>query len=159
MGRAAYIAAAIAALAAATPALAATGATAAHVMIVEGNVVRMNWSVAMPSVRGTSGAGGGASFSGSQPSMMMGMMMMPGNATLTIRREDESDVPVTAPTSFEVIRNEGDNALIVKTAANSEFLIASDGAIMGGSLQGASAASISVGRGSPQALSIVVQYN
>lgn len=170
MGRPANLYAAFAAgLSLAGPAAAATtAATSAHATIVDANTVRMNWSVAMPSVRG---GGDGASFLGSAPSMMMGMMMIPGNARLTVRRQDDDQSSLTAPTSFEVIRAEGENALIVRTAIDAEARIGANGVIAAGALQGASAASIGVGRGLTrvstlggtegysETLIVVVQYN
>ncbi len=168
MGRAANLLVAIAAACAATPAVSATASANANATIVDPNTVRMNWAVAMPSVRG---GGDGASFLGSAPSMMMGMMMIPGNARLTVRRQDEDQVSLTAPTSFEVIRADGENALIVRTAADAEVRIGVNGVIAAGSLQGASAASIGVGRGLTrvstqggidgysETLTVVVQYN
>lgn len=79
---------------------------------------------------------------------------------------------MTAPASFEVIGAEGDNALIVRTTANSEVRIPGDGVILNGVLQGGSAASIDVGRGliplldgetaatiNGATLVVVVQYN
>lgn len=150
-------------------ATAATATAPAHATIVDGASVRMNWSTAMPSVRGGSN---GAVFIGSSPTMMMGAMMIPGNARLTVRREDGGGALLTAPTSFEVVRTQGENALIVRTAANAEVRITNDGAIVGGAVLGASAVSIDVngimspgagfgaagadGRG---ALVVVVQYN
>ncbi len=98
-------------------------------------------------------------------------MMIPGNARLTVRRQDEDQVSLTAPTSFEVIRADGENALIVRTAADAEVRIGVNGVIAAGSLQGASAASIGVGRGLTrvstqggidgysETLTVVVQYN
>ncbi|HET6971810.1 MAG TPA: hypothetical protein VFH92_11835, partial [Phenylobacterium sp.] len=127
------------------------------------------WTMAMPSVQGGTS---GASFIGSMPSMGMAMMLMPGKAGLLVRREDATGAPVTAPASFQVMRNQGDEALIVKTGPNSEIRIGDGRAIAGGALVGGSAASISVGRGvalsvddrastpiATDTLEIVVQYN
>jgi hypothetical protein len=137
--------------------------------IVESTGVRMNWPMAMPSVQG---GASGASFIGNMPSMGMAMMLMPRNSGLLVRREDATGAPVTAPSSFQVVRNQGDEALIVKTGPNSELRIGRDGVIAGGALVGGSAASIAVGRGVAMSLSdragapvatntleIVVQYN
>lgn len=154
--------------AAAAPSVVQTGA-AANATIVEGNAISINLAIAAPSVRGSRE---GAAFMGSVPSMLIGMMMIPGNARLTVRRDDDEGVPVTAPASFEVIGAEGDNALIVRTTANSEVRIPGDGVILNGVLQGGSAASIDVGRGliplldgetaatiNGATLVVVVQYN
>lgn len=137
----------------------------AHATIVDASGIRMTWSLAMPSVQGMAQ---GAVFQGTMPSMGMGMMM-PGNARLTVRREDETGEPVTAPTNFEVVTTQGDEAMIIRTGGGADIGIASDGAIVGGSLQGAAAASIEVARGftlavngpilTPQTLVVVVQYN
>lgn len=125
----------------------------------------MTWSLAMPSVQG---GAQGAAFQGTMPSMGMGMMM-PGNARLTVRREDDTGEPVTAPTNFEVVTTEGDQGLIIRTGGSADIRISSDGAIVGGSLQGGAAASIEVARGlilaanspdlTPRTLMVVVQYN
>lgn len=163
------VSAALAVFATAGSACAAPASADARATIVEGNGVRMNWATAASSVRGTPD---GAAFVGSVPSMMMGMMMMPGNARLTVRRDDDAGVPVTAPASFEVIGTEGDNALTIRTTASSEFRVARDGVILDGALQGGTAVSIDVGRGvmpisqrnattgpAASTLVVVVQYN
>lgn len=155
--------------AAAAPSVAKDSAVA-NATIVEGNAVRINLAIAAPSVRGSRE---GAAFMGSVPSIMIGaMMMIPGNARLTVRRDDDEGVPVTAPASFEVIGAEGDNALIVRTTATAEVRIPGDGVILNGVLQGGSAASIDIARGllplldgetvdtvKGATLVVVVQYN
>lgn len=169
MGRAASILAVCVLLqVSAQVASAAPVSARAHATIVEANIVRMNWTTALPSVQGGLS---GASFTGNMPSIALGMMT-PGNARLTVRRQDETGKPVTAPTVFEVISSEGDDALIVRTGSTALIRIARDGAIVGGALQGGSAASIEVGRGATPAtegdpgvpamsktLVVVVQYN
>lgn len=168
MARAALIAALTAAVALwqAQPAAAATTARAvAQATIVEAVGVRMNWSMAMPSVQGGIS---GASFMGNMPSMGMVMMMMPSTTGFSVRREDSSGAPVTAPASFAVLKPQGEEALIVKTGANSELRVAANGStIVGGAIVGGAAASIAVNRNvgsqlatpSPGALVVVVQYN
>ena len=169
MGRAAAILAVCALLqGSARVASAAPVSAPAHATIVEANIVRMNWTTALPSVQGGLT---GASFMGNMPSLALGMMT-PGNARLTVRREDETGEPVTAPTIFEVISSGGDDALIVRTGSTALIRIARDGAIVGGALQGGAAASIEVGHGATLAtaddpgvpamsrtLVVVVQYN
>jgi hypothetical protein len=144
-------------LAAALPAAAADKASApARADIVDPASVRMNWAMAMPSVKG---GPSGATFLGTMPSMGMGMMM-PGNARLMLRPLDGSGQPVTVPTGFEVTAGGG-----VRDAEARQASL-----VVGGSLPGGSAASIGVGRAfiltangpglSPAApLVIVVQYN
>lgn len=157
------------ALASAGTAPGAAATATAHARIVEGGVVRMNWSIAASSVTGSRN---GANFSGTDPSMITGMVLAPRNARLTVQREDVAGGPVTAPTSFEVIRTDGENTLIVRTDANAEVRITSAGAVVYGSIPGSSAASIDVGHGlsriatletlSPpgrETLVVVVQYN
>ncbi|MBU1378100.1 MAG: hypothetical protein KKE02_02140 [Alphaproteobacteria bacterium] len=163
MGRAAYIVGAVLlALAGAGPATAATATATARVTIIEGNVVRINWTMGMPSVQV---GGGGAAFVGAVPSTVLGMRMMPTGGRLMVRRRDPSGSPMTAPTSFEVVRAGGEDAVIVTTANDTETTIARDRVIVGGALQGAAAASIEVARGvapepaSAQTLVVVVQYN
>ena len=155
--------------AAVLPAAAAENASApAHAAIVDPAGVRVNWALAQPSVRGVPV---GANFIGTMPSMGIGMLM-PGNARLTVRRQDETGEPVTAPTSFEVVTTQGDEALIVKTGGSAELRLTSDGAIVGGSLLGGAAASIAVARPGltltsngpglsfeTAPLTVVVQYN
>ncbi|MBW8814401.1 MAG: hypothetical protein JF588_13315 [Caulobacterales bacterium] len=156
-------------LALALPAVAAVARAAAQANVVEATGVRVNWPMAMPTVQG---GASGASFVGNMPSMGMAMMLMPRNSGLMVRREDATGAPVTAPNSFQVVGNQGDGALIVKTGANAEIRIGQDGAIAGGALVGGSAASIAVARGvamrvgdrgtgpvSTDTLVIVVQYN
>lgn len=169
MTRAAFIVGGLAvALAAILPAAAAEHASGpAHATIVDPMSVRMTWSLAMPSVQG---GAQGASFQGTMPSMGMGMMM-PGNARLTVRREDDTGEPVTAPTSFEVVTTEGDEALTIRTGGAAELKTANMSVIVGGALLGGAAASIEVGRGlilastgpdltpQPATLVVVVQYN
>ena len=144
-------------LAAAAPAHAApvSASAGAHAAVAEAASVRMNWMMAMPSVTGTAS---GASFMGNSPSMGMGMMMMPIGAELTVRREDDGGEPVTAPSSFEVVRNGGEQALIVRTAGGDGVQAGRDGVLMGGSILGGSAASIGVAAPS-RLLLVVVQYN
>lgn len=156
-------------LAFATPVPAATAVASAQARIVEGGVVRMNWSIAASSVTGSRN---GAAFSGTDPSMITGMVLARRNARLTVQREDVAGGPVTAPTSFEVIRADGENTLIVRTDANAEVRITSAGAVVYGSIPGSSAASIDVGHGlsriatletsssvGRETLFVVVQYN
>jgi hypothetical protein len=170
MTRAASIAAAaLAGVALAQPAAAAEARTTAQATIVDAAGVRVNWPMAMPSVQG---GASGASFIGNMPSMGMAMMLMPRNSGLMVRREDATGAPVTAPGSFQVVGNQGDGTLIVKTGANSEIRIDGGGAIAGGALVGGAAASIAVGRGVAMSVGdrlkapvatdtvvIVVQYN
>ena len=148
-------------------ALWASGAAAAPVsasaparaVITEPAMVRMAWMMAMPSV---AGSGSGAAFMGNLPSMSMGMMMMPGAAGLNIR-EGDGGPPVTAPTGFEVVRNEGGDALILRTGSGGSVAIAGDGVLMGGSILGGSAASIDLDSQPSAApggmLVVLVQYN
>ena len=163
MGRVVFLSAAFAAtLGGGGLAAAATARAPARATIVDANSVRMSLTTAMPSVQG---GGNGAVFLGTSPSMMMGPMMIPGNARLTVRREDGGGALLTAPTSFEVVKAEGENALIVRTAANAEIRISSKGAIVGGTVLGSSAISIGVGgsvtpfSAASDALVVVVQYN
>ena len=148
---------------------AATAVATAQVTIVEGSAVRMNLATAPASVRGTRD---GAAFAGTAPSMLLSIMMLPGNARLTVRRDDDSGVPVTAPASFEVFGTEGDSTLIVRTTGSSEVRIVRNGVILDGALQGGSAASIDVAGGltpissggqssgfNSATLVVVVQYN
>ncbi len=152
-----------------TNTLAATASAGASATIVANSAVRMNWSVAMPTVNG---ANNGARFTGTVPSMMMAIMVMPGNERLTVRRDDAPGGLVTAPTSFEVISPEGETALLVRTTVDSESWVSSSGAILSGSLEGSSAASIdvaqglmritypeSIGAAVRETLTVVVQYN
>jgi hypothetical protein len=144
-------------LAAALPAVAGEKAGApAHAVIVDPAGVRMDWTMAMPSVKG---GVSGATFQGTMPSMAMGMMM-PGNARLILRPLDDTGQPVTAPTGFEVTAG----GAVRDAEARQASLV------VGGSLPGSSAASIELGRGltlthtgpGPAAaapLVIVVQYN
>jgi hypothetical protein len=163
MGRAAYIVGALVlALAGTGQAMAATAAAAARVTIIEGNAVRINWTMGMPSVQA---GGGGAAFVGAAPSMTLGMQMTPATARRAVGRQAQTEAPLTAPASFEVVSLGGEDAVIVRTAADTEAAIARDRVIVGGSLPGASAASIGVARGlapvsaAGQALIVVVQYN
>lgn len=158
----------VALLAAALPVAAATAVAGAHASIVDPAVVRLSWSLAMPSTRRLDT---GAEFIGTAPSVALGMSM-PGNARLMLRRQDDTGQPVTAPTGFQVITRQGDEALTVRTGADAEFSMIEEGAIVGGVLQGGSATSIEVARGlvlasyggpdlptPAQALVVVVQYN
>jgi hypothetical protein len=73
-------------LAAAHPAGAAETASApARADIVDPAGVRMNWAMALPSVKGDPS---GATFLGTMPSYGMGMLM-PGNARLMLRPRDD----------------------------------------------------------------------
>jgi hypothetical protein len=94
----------------------------------------------------------------------MGMaMMMPANARLVIRRQDDTGAVVTAPAGFEVVSAGPDRGYIVRTTYAPEALQALDGLIVGGEIPGSAAASIDVGRAAqipgPGALVVVVQYN
>jgi len=161
MGRAAYIVGALMALSAGGPAFAETAAAAAHVTIIESGAVRVNWATATPSVRAA--GDGGAAFVGAAPSTTLGMQLMPATSRLLVRREDPTGAPVTAPAAFEVVATPAGDAVIVRTASGVETSVARTGLLVGGALQGASAASIEVAR-SPEPLpgrmlSVVVQYN
>ena len=152
-----------------TPSLAATASAGASATIVASSAVRMNWAIAMPTVNG---ANNGARFTGTAPSMMMAIMVMPGNERLTVRRDDVPGGLVTAPTSFEVISPEGETALLVRTTVDSESWLSSSGAVLSGALEGGSAVSIDVAQGlmrttypdaigaaAQKTLTVVVQYN
>ena len=145
------------------PAAAAERASVpAHAEIVEPATVRVNWALATPSVKGVAS---GAAFQGNMPSISLGLLM-PANARLTVRREDETGQPVTAPSLFEVV-TEGGRDLILRTGGTAGFMSADGGALAGGSLLGGAAASIEVGRGlslvangpQPTTLLVMVQYN
>ena len=151
------------------PALAASASAGASATIVANSAVRLNWAIAMPTVNG---ANNGARFTGTVPSMMMAIMVMPGNERLTVRRDDVPGGLVTAPTSFEVISPEGETALLVRTTVDSESWLSSSGAILSGALEGGSAVSIDVAHGLmritypdvvgaavQETLTVVVQYN
>ena len=169
MTRAALIIAmAAATLAVAQPATAVTATAQAHATIVDPANVRLTWALSAPSVRRSDI---GADFIGNAPSLAVGLTM-PRNAQLIIRRQDAAGGPVTAPTGFQVISTQGDDALTIRTDSGAEFSISDEGAIVGGALQGGSAASIEVARGlilasyggpdlpTPEAaLVVVVQYN
>ena len=86
-------------MAASLPAAAETAVATAHATIVDPAVVRLSWSLAMPSVRRLDT---GAEFIGTTPSLALGMSM-PGNARLMLRRQDDTGQPVTAPTGFQVV--------------------------------------------------------
>jgi len=169
MTRAALIiAVSIVALAASQSAAAATAGAPAQATIVDPANVRLMWALSAPSVRRSDT---GADFIGNAPSLAVGLTM-PRNAQLILRRQDAAGGPVTAPTGFQVISTEGDEALTIRTGADTEFSMSDAGAIVGGALQGGSAASIEVARGvilasyggpdlrTPEAaLVVVVQYN
>ena len=155
-------------LVAAYPAAAGTGVGQAHATIVDPANVRLIWALSAPSVRRSDT---GADFIGNAPSLAVGLTM-PRNAQLVLRRQDAAGGPVTAPTGFQVISTQGDDALTLRTGSDTEFSMSDDGAIVGGALQGGSAASIEVARGlilasyggpdlaTPEAaLVVVVQYN
>ncbi|WP_293898889.1 hypothetical protein [Phenylobacterium sp.] len=129
------------ALLAAASAQAAT--VPAHAAIVEASNVKVEWALAPPSVKAVIQ---GADFLGNMPSLAIGLLM-PRNARLTLRREDETGATVTAPAGFVVVTTEGGDALIVRTGADAERLIARQGAIVAGSLAGRTATSIDVARG------------
>lgn len=166
---ASFPAVALLAWALASPLCASEVGAPASATIVESTGVRMNWTMAMPSVQG---GASGASFIGNMPSMGMAMMLMPRNAGLLVRREDATGAPVTAPASFEVVQNQADPGLVVRTGTNSEIRLGQGEAIAGGALIGGSAASIAVDRGvtlsvggragapvETNTVTIVVQYN
>lgn len=145
-----------------------TAQAGARAAIVEPMALRMQWATAMPTVRGGAGV---AVFAGRMPSMAMGMMM-PANARLMIRREDETGEPVTAPGAFEVVANGAGQALVVRTAPDADIRVTGGEAFAGGSLAGRAAASIDVARrhlilasatdsapAAPEALVVMVQYN
>lgn len=146
------------ATAAALPGSAAEQA-AAHATVVDATNIRMSWFTAMPSVRADAA---GAAFSGDAPSMGMARMVSEPGAVV-VRRQDDTGAPITAPTTFEVVTGQGEDALIVKTGASSELHIRSDGAIVGGAITGDNAASIEVTRAAEgqagAALVVTVQYN
>jgi hypothetical protein len=158
-------------LAAAAPATAADRSAQANAraVIIEPMAVRMQWATAMPSVRG---GVDGATFSGPMPSMAMGMMM-PANARLMIQREDENGEPAaTAPGAFEVTTIRGQPAVLVRTGLTADVSISGDSTLVGGEVQGGTAASIGVAQGglilastgpqtpvSPGTLVVMVQYN
>ena len=86
MTRAASIAGIVVAfMAASLPAAAETAVATAHATIADPAVVRLSWSLAMPSVRRLDT---GAEFIGTTPSLALGMSM-PGNARLMLRRQDQ----------------------------------------------------------------------
>ena len=143
------IAAFLAASAAVAPACAADAKAGAHATIVDGQTVRMEWTAAMPSVQG---GPAGASFIGTAPSMAMGMMMIP-----VLRREDQTGAPVSAPTTFEIDKPRGDEAMVIRTGVTPSTRVASADMLVGGSLPGGVAASIGVAGG--RSLAVVVQYN
>jgi hypothetical protein len=158
-------------LAAAAPATAAdrSAQAAARAVIVEPMAIRMQWATAMPSVRG---GANGATFSAPMPSMAMGMMM-PANARLMIQQQDESGEPAaTAPGAFEVTTLRGQAVVLVRTGLTADVSVTGDGALVGGEVQGGTAASIGVARaglilastGGPPpesagTLVVMVQYN
>lgn len=172
MGRTAIAVTVLAVLAgAASPSLCATasGTAAANARIVEAGVVRMNWALAQSSVTGTSR---GARFTGTEPSLVLGLVVMPRNARLTVRSQDVAEGPVTAPTSFEVVRSDGENTLIVRSDAKAEVWVRGSGTLVYGALPGDSAASIGLGRSfarvvnagglsgvNNETLTVVVQFN
>jgi len=84
--------------------------------------------------------------------MAMGMMMIP-----VLRREDQTGAPVSAPTTFEIDRPRGDEAMIIRTGVTATTRVASADMLVGGSLPGGVAASIGVAGG--RSLAVVVQYN
>jgi hypothetical protein len=160
-------------LAAFAPAVAgaapAVARAAAQVSVVSPARVQLNWTMAMPSVRGTRS---GAVFAGNAPTMSMATGMMVRNDSLTIRREEESAAVPTAPGSFMVRRLDDTDAMLVRTSAGGGLAAMASGVILGGRLVGGSAASIDVGArtwlasapASPegsagQMLVVVVQYN
>lgn len=135
----------VATLSATSPVAAADerrGQAEARAAIVEPMVVRMQWAAAMPSVRGSVD---GAVFMGTMPSMAMGMMM-PANARLIMRREDETGEPVTAPAAFEVVTGRRADTVVVRTGVNADIQL-SEGSVVSGVLPGRSAASVDVARG------------
>ncbi|WP_293677259.1 hypothetical protein [uncultured Phenylobacterium sp.] len=149
----------------ATAAVAEVASAPARASIIDPPGVAVNWALAMPSVRGIAA---GASFQGTLPSISLGMMM-PGNAALLVRREDQAGLPVTAPASFEVSAQD-DQGLTLRTGG-ADLTHDRPGTLVGGALLDRAAASIEVGKGlalashgprsaaQPGFLMVVVQYN
>ncbi len=154
------------AVAAASPCAAAEVAVAqAHAAIVDPTAFQVAWWLAQPSVQG---GVQGATFIGTMPALGMGLLI-PGNARLIIRREDDTGAPVTAPGAFEVTTGEPES-LIIRTGGDATLRPVTPRTIAGGELLGGKAASIDVARGlirapdapglpAPQTLVVVVQYN
>ena len=171
MPRAAILVGACIAILASAPALAApaTARATAQATIINPAGVRMNWAMAMPSVRGSSS---GAAFAGNAPTMSMSTGMVVRNESLTIQREDGGAAAATAPSSFTVTRLDETETMLLRTSASDAFAATGEGVVMGGQLVGGAAASIDVGgrawlasaqgsQGAPagQLLVVVVQYN
>ena len=156
-----------AALAAAQPAAAVTATAGAQATIVDPANIRVLWALAPPTVRRTDT---GADFVGNAPSLAVGLSL-PRNAQLQLRLDAPGGL-LTAPTGFQVTRSQDGEALTLRMGLDTEFSMAEEGAIAGGSLNGGSAASIEVAQGlilvssggpslpTPEAaLVVVVQYN
>ena len=129
----------------ASPAAAASSRVDAHAVIVQPGAIRLQLPTAMPSVIGTAR---GAAFLGLMPSLGFGssIPVLAGNARLIVRRVDASGAPVTAPASFEILRTREEDAVILRTGGIAEQNFnTDDDFVVGGSLPGATAASIDVG--------------
>ena len=152
----------------ALPAAAASGRVGAQANIVDRGAVRLQLPTAMPSVVGTNR---GAAFLGLVPSLGFGnsIPVLASNARLIVRRVDASGAPVTAPTSFEILRTGEVNAVILRTGGIAEHTAFEDNFVVGGTLLGGAAASIDVGArltlasetgsGMARMLVVLVQYN
>lgn len=116
------------------------------------------------------GVGGTAVSAGSTVSAASGAQPL-SNATLTIYGQSGDAVSMAVPESFKVIRTGGTETLTVKTNTNSEYSLAGNGVVLGGSTN-ADTMSVNVGGSLALAsadqlvpgpyeglLVVVVQYN
>jgi hypothetical protein len=127
-------------------------------------------SVATTAVVPTSLVTTGTGLTGS-PSGGLGASVA-SNATLTIYGQSGQAVSMAVPATFQVTRSGGTETLTVKTNTNSEYGLAGNGVVLGGSVMNADTMSVNVGgavtlASADQAvpgpyeglLVVVVQYN